>query len=244
MNVSMAERVVYEGRDLEAMAFARNYHQWILEAFAPYLGARLVEVGAGTGSFSEMLARLPVESLSLVEPSETMYRRLLASASRMKTRARVTTYNAVFASVAERVRAEQRPDSVIYVNVLEHIDDDFAELRTAHRTLAGGGRIFIFVPALRWLYSPFDRRIGHRRRYTRARLRSVVERAGFRVLKAIYFDAAGIIPWWVKYRLLRSEKMEPRAVRLYDEYVVPTLRRIETRFPPFAGKNVLLIGER
>lgn len=241
----MGERVAYAGRDLEAMAFARNYHRWILDVFAPHLGKRLVEVGAGTGSFSEMLARRsPVESLSLVEPSEAMYRQLVANMNGVQTRARVATYNDVFVSVAERIRDEQRPDSIIYVNVLEHIADDEAELIAAHRTLTEGGRAFIFVPALPWLYGSFDRRIGHHRRYTRDRLRSVVERAGFRTIKAIYFDSAGVVPWWVKYRLLRSERMEPGAVRFYDERVVPHLRRIEARFPPPVGKNILLIAGR
>ena len=73
----MGEGVAYAGRDLESMSFARNYHDWILELFRPYLGSRLVEVGAGTGSFSEMLLARGAETLSLVEPSTEMYRRLV-----------------------------------------------------------------------------------------------------------------------------------------------------------------------
>jgi 16S rRNA A1518/A1519 N6-dimethyltransferase RsmA/KsgA/DIM1 with predicted DNA glycosylase/AP lyase activity len=69
----MAGEVIYPGRDLESMAFAYKYHQWILELFKPYLGQRLVEVGAGSGSFSGLLVELPTESLTLVEPSREMY---------------------------------------------------------------------------------------------------------------------------------------------------------------------------
>ena len=240
----MAERVVYAGRDLEAMSFARNYHRWILELFRPFLGRRLVEVGAGTGSFSEMLLELRPESLSLVEPSSGMYRQLTEHVARIKTGARVATYNDIFAGVADRIAEEQRPDSVIYVNVMEHIEDDEGEMKIVRRTLADGGRAFVFVPALRWLYGSFDAQIGHHRRYTRRELEEKAERAGFRVLKSVYFDSAGVLPWWVKYRVLRSERMEPGAVKFYDDFFVPPLRRLEALVPPPIGKNILMVAEK
>jgi len=99
----MDDALVYEGRDLEAMSFARNYHRWILDLFRPYLGSRLVEVGAGSGSFSEMLLALRPESLTLVEPSG-MYRQLVEAAAAWETEARVATYNDTFDRVAARIR--------------------------------------------------------------------------------------------------------------------------------------------
>jgi len=239
----MGDVLAYEGRDLEAMSFARNYHRWILELFEPYLGARLVEVGAGTGSFSEMLLARRPESLSLVEPSE-MYRRLVERVGGLATATRVETYNDTFAGVAARLRRERRPDSIIYVNVLEHIEDDEAELALVRETLAPGGRVFLFVPALRWLYGSFDELVGHRRRYTRRDLEAKCEAAGLRVVKSVYFDSAGVLPWWLKYRVLRSARMEPGAVKLYDALCVPLLRRVEALAPPPAGKNVLLVAEK
>jgi SAM-dependent methyltransferase len=239
----MVEPVVYAGRDLEAMSFARNYHRWILELFAPHLGRRLVEVGAGTGSFSEMLLESAPDSLTLIEPSR-MCLRLRERVEGWRTRSRVRVYNDTFAGVAARLGQEERPDSVIYVNVLEHIEDDEAELRLASDALAPGGRVFIFVPALRWLYGSFDRRVGHRRRYTRREIASKCERAGLSIVRAVYFDAAGVLPWWVKYRVLRSEKMEPAAVKFYDEFCVPVLSRAEALIPLPLGKNILLIAEK
>jgi SAM-dependent methyltransferase len=240
----MAEdALAYAGRDLESMSFARNYHRWILDLFAPHLGRRLVEVGAGTGSFSELLIERAPDSLALVEPSE-MFVHLRGRVAGWKTAARVSLYNDTFAGAAARLAREERPDSVIYVNVLEHVEDDGAELRLVRDTLAPGGRLFLFVPALRWLYGSFDRQVGHRRRYTRAGLSGECERAGFKVIKSVYFDAAGVLPWWVKYRLLRSEEMEPAAVRFYDRFCVPVLRRAEAVVAPPLGKNVLLVAEK
>jgi SAM-dependent methyltransferase len=239
----MSEARVYEGRDLESMSFARNYHRWILELFEPYLGARLVEVGAGTGSFSELLLARGTQSLSLVEPS-AMYDQLVENVGRLPASGRVRGYKGTFAQVAGRIREEGRPDSIIYVNVLEHVADDERELSLIRGALSTGGRAFIFVPALSWLYGSFDEMVGHHRRYARRELEGKVVRAGFRILKSVYFDSAGVLTWWMKYRLLRSRRMEPGAVKFYDRLVVPLLKRVELLAPPPLGKNLLLVAEK
>jgi SAM-dependent methyltransferase len=237
----MPEKHGYAGKDLEAMSFAVNYHRWILSIFEPYLGARVVEVGAGTGSFSELLLERRLEWLSLVEPSTAMYQQLC---ERVAESQNVTTYNDVFENVAEQIRLAERPDSIIYVNVLEHIADDVHELSVINKTLDAGGRIFIFVPALRWLHGSYDRQINHFRRYTRTELEKKCVAAGFRVIASRYFDLFGVLPWWVKYKVLQSNNMEPGAVRFYDQRVVPIAKVLESTLSPPLGKNVLLIGEK
>jgi SAM-dependent methyltransferase len=240
----MSGEVSYQGRDLEAMSFARNYHRWILEIFAPYLGSRLVEVGAGSGSFSEFLLERSFNSLSLIEPSAEMFGLLTKRLENLLTDARVKPFNALFREVADSLRTEQQPDSIIYVNVMEHIADDERELTAIHQTLAPGGRVFIFVPALRWLYGSFDKLIQHHRRYTKSELESKCEAAGFHILKSHYLDAAGVLPWWVRYRLLKSPAMEAGAVELYDRMFVPFIRVMENTFRPPLGKNLILIAEK
>ena len=237
----MSEKHGYAGKDLEAMSFAVNYHRWILSIFAPYLGSRVVEVGAGTGSFSELLLERRLESLSLVEPSSAMYQQLCRRVGESQN---VKTYNDIFENVAERIRSGERPDSIIYVNVLEHIADDVHELNVINKTLDAGGRIFIFVPALRWLHGSYDRAINHFRRYTRTELEKKCVASGFKVTESRYFDLLGVLPWWVKYKVLQSNNMEPGAVRFYDQRVVPIARTLESSVTPPIGKNVLLIGEK
>lgn len=238
------ETVVYVGKDLEAMDFAGNYHDWILDVFAPLLGKRLVEVGAGAGGFSELLMRNPLESLALIEPSRAMYSRLEQRVNGTSGSCEVRTYNSMFRRICEQVKTDHRPDSIIYVNVLEHVEDDAAELKAVFDTLEPGGRVFIFVPALRWLMSNYDRSIGHFRRYTRPELETRASEAGFKILHSGYFDLAGIMPWWVKYRLLRSENMEPGALKMYDKFVVPVTKVMESLVRPPIGKNLILIGEK
>jgi len=235
----------YTGRELEAMSEASNYHRWILGIFAPYLGRHLVEVGAGLGSFSELiLSHHACETLSLVEPSGEMYQQLDARARRLPTSPRVDTYHANFPEAAPLIKTKHSLDSVIYVNVLEHIADDEVELDAIHRALSDHGRVFLFVPALSWLYGAFDERVGHLRRYTKSELEEKLRRTGFQTIVSTYFDLAGIAPWWIKYRLLKSATMQPGGVRFYDRYIVPVARRFESVINPPIGKNVIVVAEK
>jgi SAM-dependent methyltransferase len=240
----MSDSSIYAGRDLEVMVFAENYHRWILHELKPFLGTRIVEVGAGTGSFSELVMEHDVASLSLVEPSTGMHQLLSERISQIESQTRIRTYNTVFAKVAEQIKKEEQPDSIIYVNVMEHIEDDEAELRAVYETLEKDGRVFIFVPALPWLFGGFDKRIGHYRRYTKTELENKCIGAGFRILKSVYFDFAGIVPWGIKYRILKSDTLDVRSVKFYDRFVVPAARVVESLIAPPIGKSVLLIAEK
>lgn len=242
----MSNTVQYAGKDLEAMAFAVKYHQWIFDLMQPFLGEHLVEVGAGTGSFSEILLGTQPASLTLVEPSamvaDLRINPRIHAAQNDQTAIRI--FPNIFAEVAREIKQTQTPDSIIYVNVLEHIEDDAGELKLVRETLRENGRVFVFVPALTGLYSEFDQQIGHFRRYTKTELASKCQAAGFKILSLRYFDFLGIFPWWLKYTMLKSRTMEPQAVNLYDNLIVPIARPFEAALPLPIGKNLLLIAEK
>lgn len=240
----MTNKVKYEGRDLEAMSFAVNYHKWILSIFKPHLGRRVIEVGAGTGLFSELLLNESLESLSLVEPSVDMHAILEERIRNLTPGAKTNTYNALFSEVATQIRETHKPDSIVYVNVLEHIPDDVAELQLAHNTLDAGGRVFIFVPALQSLLGSFDKQIGHFRRYRLRQLEELCKTAGFKIVESRYMDFFGIAPWWIKFRLLRSSTIEPQLVDIYDRFMLPIIKPLEASIKPPVGKNILLVAER
>lgn len=237
------KKVVYVGKDLEAMSFAVNYHRWILDEFRPFLGKKIVEVGAGTGSFSELLLEEKPEEISIIEPSE-MFDYLEQNVSKIESNAKINLYRDIFADVRGKIGNVSKPDSILYVNVLEHIENDEAELEMIYETLEKGGRCFIFVPALMSLYGEFDRKIGHFRRYTKKEIEDKCSAVGFKILKSKYFDVTGIFPWWIKYKLLKSDSLESGAVTLYDKIAVPFIRKIETVLPAPIGKNVLIIVEK
>ena len=174
----------YFGKDLEAMSFAQNYHRWILKEIQPYLGKCAAEVGAGIGSFSELILGTGIEKLTSYEPSNNMYPAL---EERLRNEPRATTVNAFFGTFGE----DNQFDTAIYVNVLEHVENDLEELVRVRRALTAQGRVIIFVPALQCLYSDLDRQVGHFRRYAKRELEDLVVRAGFEPIKSCYFDFAG-----------------------------------------------------
>jgi len=218
------------------MSFALNYHRWIIDSFAPYLGETTAEVGAGVGSVSKLLLGTGIRRLFAFEPSPNMFP-LLEEELRPERRARAL--NEFFSPRT----AEENFDSVVYINVLEHIQDDRTELTNALETLRPEGHLLLFVPALEWLYSDFDKQIGHFRRYTKRGLSGLVRDVGFTLVRAQYFDLAGIIPWYVNYVLLRNS-MRSAGVSLYDRFVVPIMKPLESVVTPPIGKNVLLIGKK
>jgi SAM-dependent methyltransferase len=235
--------VIYPGKDLEAMSFAVNYHRWLLDELRQYIGKNVVEVGAGKGSFSEMLLDTKPDSLSLVEPSEMFYD-LERNISANVNDTRVGLFHSIFEAASPSITSKARPDTIIYVNVLEHIEDDSRELRLIRNSLDDGGRCLIFVPAMRALFSEFDRDLGHFRRYRKSELEKKVRDAGFKILRSRYFDFAGVAPWFVKYRILRSRTLGGGAVSIYDNLVVPIMRRLESVVRPPFGKNILLVAEK
>jgi len=234
----------YFGRDLESMDFAVNYHRWILDAFRPFLGKRIVEVGAGSGAFSEMLAGTSPDSLVTIEPSSNMYPLL---AERVKKATAINhryAFQGTLADSVEKIRQSGTPDSVIYVNVLEHIEDDALELQMIHSLLQPGGHLLIFVPAHAWLMGSMDRQLGHYRRYTVAELAGKCKAAGFTVRLSGYFDILGVAPWWIMYRLLQARTMSSGAVRFYDRYLVAVSRFLQSVIRLPIGKNVILVAQK
>lgn len=234
----------YFGRELESMDFAVNYHRWILDEFRPFLGKRIVEVGAGSGAFSEMLVGTGPEWLAAIEPSSNMYPLLAERLKKVTAINQGRTFQGTLTDTVEAIRQSGSPDSVIYVNVLEHIEDDALELRMIHSLLQPGGHVLIFVPAHAWLMGSMDRQLGHYRRYSVAELTSKCKAAGFTVRLSGYFDILGVAPWWIMYRLLRARTMSAGAVRFYDRYLVALSRFLQSVIPPPVGKNVILVAQK
>ena len=148
----------YFGRDLEAMSFAANYHEWILDEFRPFLGSKVAEVGAVTGSFTELIDNEEIDELVAFEPSVNMYPALEKNTN---NKIKVTAVNQFFGDAHKDYVAHF--NSIAYVNVLEHIENDQLELSFTHDALKEDGYLLIFVPALSVLYSDLDRKLGHYR---------------------------------------------------------------------------------
>jgi len=218
------------------MSFAKNYHQWIIDHWQDYLKGSVAEVGAGVGSFSALLLNCDISQLTSFEPSIDMFNQLK---EKLTSHPKATAIHGFFGQGDER----ELFDTIAYVNVLEHIEDDAQELAKVYRFLHRGGHALIFVPALRWLYGSLDKQVGHVRRYHKEQLVDLVSKSGLRPIEAHYFDIAGIIPWFINFVVLKND-IQLGAVSAYDNLIVPIARRLETIVRPPVGKNIILVAQK
>ncbi|MBL6945531.1 MAG: class I SAM-dependent methyltransferase [Rhodospirillales bacterium] len=235
----MIDDVLYEGRDLEALAEIPRYYDWIISCFSKHLSGDFLEIGAGAGAVSEKL--LPwAQALDLVEPSPNLVARL---EERFAGEKKVRVHSMSMERFLKHKPAK-RFDVVVMVNVLEHIEDDRAALEGLLAVLKPGGHILLFVPALPFLYSELDRLVGHYRRYRRSAMVRLMEDAGFQVILSRYMDILGIIPWWFTFTLGRKTTFNKRAVGIYDLVGVRVTRMIERLFGAPVGKSIVAVGRK
>ena len=220
------------------MAEARNYCRWILQSFQPYLGARVVEIGAGTGTFSRLLLDAPAaRELILFEAAANLFPALERQFSAdPRVRLHHGSFNPSF--------LEKAPDSIVMVNVLEHISDDAGLLSEIHQSLSAGGHLLLFVPALAWNYGSLDKAFDHFRRYSKRALRAKIERAGFQLEQLRYVNALGIASWLLAGKILRQQTLNPAQVRWYDRWVIPWSFQLERILEPPLGQSLLAVARK
>jgi SAM-dependent methyltransferase len=231
--------VTYEGRDLEVLADMPTYYAWIMESFTPYISGTVIEYGAGTGTISRRVAPL-AEKIILVEPSKNLAAHLqIQFSGDPKFEVACDTLEHHAAHVPDG-----SSDTVILVNVLEHIEDDRGTLVRLLQILKPGGHLLIFVPALPLLMSKLDVIHGHFRRYKRPDLTGKVRAAGGAIMVCRYFDVLGVMPWLLLNKILGSTAFNPVLVRLNDRIVIPVSRFIESLHQPEFGKNLILVASK
>lgn len=225
--------------ELEILATMPNYYGWIMKTFAPFVRGHVVEYGAGTGTISLRLASL-ADKLTLVEPSAN-----LAAILRSKFRddRKVEVIDQTLEQHVVQT-GDAAVDTVVMVNVLEHIGDDRQALAVLLGMLRPAGHLLIFVPALQGLMSKLDLMFGHFRRYHRADLVAKVAEAGGEVQVCRYFDFVGIFPWFFLNKLLGATSFNPGLIQIHDKFVVPVSRAVEKVVPPPIGKNIILVARK
>jgi len=215
------------------------YLAWQLEQFAPFLGQRIVEVGVGIGGILARLGRREAILGIDVEPDV-----LEATRERFADRPEISLEQGDLAdpATAERIAAF-RPDTIVCINVLEHVRDDLAVLQRLEAALAPGGHLCLLVPAHFSLYGPYDRTDGHFRRYAKAHLRVLLSHTGLRTLRLRYFNAPGALGWFVQYRL-RARAIHGDGELGLMNRLIPFLRPLEAAIPPPFGLSVVAVCRR
>jgi len=218
---------------LQSMRRARGLNRWILEQFREHIGQRVLEAGCGIGNFTELL--LDRERLVCVD-NDPLYVEMahwrLGHLENVRTLERDLSDTAVYQDLKP-----ERLDTIVCLNVLEHIAPDEQVLRAYFDVLEPGGHAIILVPAHMWLYGPCDEAIGHCRRYTQAELHTKMQAAGFEVVQMGEFNRLGVPGWWLNKQMGRRD-LNPRQMRLF-EWLLPIAKGMEAMK---LGPGLSLIG--
>ena len=216
---------------------APAYRQWEYDLVAPFLGRSILEVGSGIGYFGEKLVESGRDRVVLSDTDPYCLESLRA------TYASRPDVEVAEVGLPGRVEIGEPVETVVAMNVLEHIEDDAQALRDLAAVTRPGGRIVLWVPAYMQLYGDFDRKVGHFRRYTPRTVSDAVERAGLRVRHVRPVNFLGGIAWWIAVRRGGAGKPDPRLVWLYDKVVVPISRTVEKVVKPPFGQSVLCVAD-
>jgi SAM-dependent methyltransferase len=224
--------------DLEIMAQANNYRNWMYRRIAPFIGQRILEVGAGIGNFTELLLdrELVVATDKYQLCVDYLHRRLGDNLKVVPA----------LLDLAEPDEALARYgfDTVICMNVLEHIEDDLRALAYMRSVLAPGGRVILLVPAFQFLYGTVDRAIEHYRRYTRKDLLPKLRAGGFEVERAFYMNVIGMAGWFWNNRVRKIKEENAAQIGLFDRFIAPWAERVERAVPPPFGLSLIAIGRK
>jgi SAM-dependent methyltransferase len=217
---------------------APRYRAWQLELVRPHLGRSALEIGAGMGFFSAELDKVGLDRLVLAD-NEPYTLDLLRRRYAGRPDVEVTELD-----LPGAVDLGAPVDSIVAMNVIEHIEDDAAAMRDLSAALVPGGRLIIWVPGYPRLYGDFDRKVGHFRRHTPATMRATVERAGLQVKLCRPVNLLGGISWWLAVRRGGVGYPKPALVWAFDNIAIPVTRTIERVITPPFGQTVFCVAVR
>jgi 2-polyprenyl-3-methyl-5-hydroxy-6-metoxy-1,4-benzoquinol methylase len=229
----------YVGSELELFSNAINWKGYVSHQIGRYVSGRVLDVGAGIGSNIAYLSTPSVTEWIALEPDPALAARISGSIDRGELPASCHVFNGTVDTLA----SAERFDTILYMDVIEHIAEDAAELQRAADHLTPQGRLVVLAPAHQFLFSPFDAAIGHYRRYTAGSLRRIGPR-GCRVEFCRMLDSVGFFASLANHVLLRSKQPSLAQIGFWDRVLVP-MSRVADPISGFAfGKSVAIVWSR
>ena len=230
----------YAAADLEIIEEARRYGEHVFELFRPFVGRRVLEVGAGIGTMSKKLLRSS-DLVIGIEPNPNCLARLRAA---MSGEPKFTMLSCHLEECDLHNLQQQRLDTVYCVNVLEHIKDDVAALKLFSDAIVSGGHVLIYVPAIQAAYGPLDAELGHHRRYSKRTLSAAFSAAGLELIRLQYANAIGLIGWMYNSHVTKTRHHSVEQVKLFERFVAPWALPLEKLIPPPLGSSLVAVGRK
>lgn len=225
----------YGSRILSELEHARRFNFWMGKTLRPFIGDRVLEIGAGIGTLTNQF--IPRE-LYLASDINPHYIRYLQSYSYGKPYLHVLDIDA--GKPEDFNGLDESFDTALMINVLEHVPDEGVALRNLWSALEPGGRAIILVPQHPALYGSLDEVLQHRERYTPAKLENALNAAGFRVEKMFDFNRISVTGWWLNGKLMKRKRFSRVQLKMLD-LAMPFLSRID-RIWPWSGLSVIGVG--
>jgi glycosyltransferase involved in cell wall biosynthesis len=212
------------GEILDRLNRAPRFTRWMADVVRPYIGDRVLEIGAGIGNMSVHLMPRSVYWATDVNPYYLNYLETLRP-TRPYMRVGYTD-----AMKLESFPKGQDFNTIVCLNVIEHVPDDTGALRNIREALTDGGAAIVLVPRGPALYGSLDEVLGHCRRYTEAQFAEVAQQAGFHVEQILKFNRPGVPAWWLNGKILRRKTFGMGQIRLLN-VLTPIFRRIDSWLP-------------
>jgi phospholipid N-methyltransferase len=214
-----------------------EFNYWIYKKIKPHIGKRILEVGPGWGSFTRyFLEKSFVVGIDIDGEYINRLRSIYGNGNCLFIEADIS-------KIDVGIIMEHKIDTIVAMNILEHIKNDRKILEKFYEALVQGGKAIITVPAISALYGTLDRYLDHKRRYSRKYLERICKDAGFHIIEMSYINFFSIIGWFISGRILLQERMSPMSLKLFNK-MFPLFRFIEDHMPIPCGQNLIAIGEK
>jgi SAM-dependent methyltransferase len=229
----------YPGAELDLFAAVHNWKSYWTGRIRPFVAGDVLEVGAGIGANAPFLDLGGNGRWVCLEPDAVLAARLTAN---LKEATGGRTREIVFGTL-QNLDPDWKFDTILYIDVLEHIEDDREELEDAALRLRSGGRIIVLSPAHQWLFTPFDAAIGHFRRYNRRMLRRISP-PSLRLDSLFYLDSAGLALSGANRLLMRRPMPTKAQLGIWDGCAIPISRVLDRCLLDSVGKSIVGIWLR
>lgn len=229
----------YSGEELYLFSKAENWKKYFSAAIKPFITGSVLEAGAGLGKTSPYLINEKVTRWTYLEPDPNLAKKINSGMEESNIGIPASIINGTIANIP----VSELYDTILYIDVLEHIEKDQLEINLILQKLAPNGRLIILAPAYNSLMNNFDRAIGHYRRYDKKMLRNLIKNS-LSEIKLFYLESTGIGLLWVNKILSRKKYPTQKEVLIWDRLFVPVSRFADKFFRYRFGKTIIGVWQK
>lgn len=220
---------------LESMSQAVWYNRWTLKKFEEYLNGKILEVGCGIGNFTNDLSKYG--QIYAIDLNENYIKQLQKKVG-----------NRIEVGIGDIESGtyffdNKKFNSIVCINVLEHIENDLKSLKNMYSLLEKEGYLILLVPAFAFLYGEIDKAIGHYRRYDLKKIIYLLKKVGFTITKVKKINFLGAIGWWFSSKILSDNKVSEEKIKIFNK-VSPFILPLEDIIEPPFGTSILVIAKK